>query len=649
MTRIPLAKRIVFSLVPVVMLMAALAAAEFVARKISPSASAPLTVTGTYDGITWNIVNRAHLKKYFPASSPIIPELKPSLFRTAKTPGSLRVFCIGSSSMYGTPYEMTANIPGMVRKQLRALEPGREIEVVNFGASAINSNVIADLAPEMLAFDPDVVLVYMGHNEFYGPDGVGASWIERQVPVLTEWKYAFRGLRLVELLQDWLRSTPGPGGSERNLMREVSQGNLVKLDSPDAARVFSRYERNLRRIIHTFRDHGVAVIVSDLSSNLAFPPFVSDSGAAGPDWRSASDSIKASLAARRYEDALERIKRLPFVEAHAAAQHLKGRTLQAMGRWAEAKSALEEARDLDLLKFRAPREINARLRTVAAEEGIPVAASDSALSALSPGGIPGDNVFWEHLHPTALGYYTIASQFVGLIRALGLTGDSTWSKPLLPFDTDSLGICWLDMAYADLSIGHLTGRWPFDDYRRDPTVLASSDEPLRAVARAVYDRSMRWDDGAYRTASYFWSQGRMREARTTYQALLDEYPFNFYPNYLMGSLLNQQGEREGAIRHYRTSVASNPAFPRSRLDLGLLLVNEGKFEQAAAELTAVLALPEAAGMTDVRAVAHYGLAAAKANAGDLTTALEEVERSLSLAPGSRDALALRAHLMRVLK
>jgi tetratricopeptide (TPR) repeat protein/lysophospholipase L1-like esterase len=643
-------KRIVFSLLPVAVLLLALVTAELVVRRTSPSASAPLVVTGTYDGIEWNIVNRSHLKKYFPASSPLIPELKPSLFRAMKLPGALRVFCLGSSSMYGTPYDMTANIPGIVRKQLRHLAPERDIEVVNFGASAINSNVIADLAQEMVEYQPDVVLVYMGHNEFYGPDGVGASWLEKTFPFLTEWKYGLRGLRLVELLQDWLRTTKAHDASDRNLMREVSQGSLVALDSPDARRVCEMYERNVRDIIRTFRQRGVPVILSEISSNLTFPPFVSDSVASVLAWPAFRDSMESLLEGGEYSEALRRVEALDSSGRGSAIVHYwKGRALQGLGRHAEAKIEFESARDLDLLKFRAPGEINVRLRKIARAEGIPLIASDSLLASISPGGIPGDNVFWEHLHPMASGYYEIAGMFVAEIRSMGLLGPVAPSAPLLPFVADTLGICWLDLAYADLAIQHLTGRWPFERYTREPAVLTSSDKALVRIARDVYARTMRWDEGAYRTASYFWSQGKFREARTTYQALLDEYPYNFYPNYLMGSLLNQQGDREGALKFYRRSIASNPGFPRSRLDLGLIMVNEGKFQDAVTDLNAVLAMPDAAGMNDIRAVAHYGLAAAKANLGDLKSALAEVERSLALAPRSPDALALRAKLQSALR
>ena len=44
-----------------------------------------------------------------------------------------------------------------------------------------------------------------------------------------------------------------------------------------------------------------------------------------------------------------------------------------------------------------------------------------------------------------------------------------------------------------------------------------------------------------------------------------------------------------AIGHLRLSIASNPAYPQARLDLGLLLINEGRFDEAIRELSAAAA------------------------------------------------------------
>ena len=69
----------------------------------------------------------------------------------AKNQNSLRVLCLGESSMFGVPFQYAATIPALVRKQLRHLYPDLDIEVVDLGASAINSNVIREMVPHFLS------------------------------------------------------------------------------------------------------------------------------------------------------------------------------------------------------------------------------------------------------------------------------------------------------------------------------------------------------------------------------------------------------------------------------------------------------------------------------------------------------------------
>ena len=176
-------KRLAFSLVPAFLIVLVLFAAEIVLRITGPVVDDGLVTEVQFDGTTWYQTNRAYLAKYFPAGSPMVPEFKTILFRKEKLPQTFRVMCLGSSTMFGTPYDMNANIPGILRRQLRHRYPKTEWEVMNCGASAINSNVVRDLAPDLLAFRPDLVLIYMGHNEYYGPDGIGAFVPRAGLPV----------------------------------------------------------------------------------------------------------------------------------------------------------------------------------------------------------------------------------------------------------------------------------------------------------------------------------------------------------------------------------------------------------------------------------------------------------------------------------
>ena len=231
----------------------ALGSLELALRLWAPRLGNPIVRLSMHDGIEWFEVNRSYLARYFPPSSPMVPEFKPALFRKEKQPNTIRVFCLGSSTMFGTPYNMTANIPALMRKQLRRRFPEHEVEVVNFAASAINSNVARHLSSELTAFEPDLVAVMVGHNEFYGPDGIGAGPLERLIPSAIQWKYDLRDSRVLTWLLSLITTAPASGSGERNLMREVSKGSEVALGTPESDRVLALFETILAATVEIWQ------------------------------------------------------------------------------------------------------------------------------------------------------------------------------------------------------------------------------------------------------------------------------------------------------------------------------------------------------------------------------------------------------------
>lgn len=648
LTRLPLWKRILFSILPAALLAVLLVAAELILRWVSPVPPARLAEEVQFDGITWYQTNRAFLGKYFPSGSPLIPEFKTALFRKEKTPSTFRVMCLGSSTMFGTPYDMNANIQGILRRQLRHRYPSLEWEVINWGASAINSNVVRDFAGDLLEFKPDLIIVYMGHNEYYGPDGVSASFLERLIPSLTPLKYSLQDLRLVQVVQGWFAGEKAKPEQAGNLMRQVSGGSLVRLGSDESRWVMGRFETNLDHILSTFAGAQVPVVLSEVSSNLAFPPFASDSVVAGRRQGKFDETMRALASENRFTEILNTVEGLKGSDAmHPLALYWKGVALRSTGQAQQAKAALRLARDHDLLKFRAPGEINSIIHAAAAKFRVPLVPADSLLSAASPDGIPDDSLFWEHLHPTPRGYYVIANGFLDAIAASDLVHAPVAVKDVLPFHMDSLHLCWLDLAYGDYSIQHLTGRWPFDRYARAPLVLQQADAQLLKLVQDTHARKIQWNDACYASATIFWRTGRLRDALTTYEAMLEEYPYSFYTNYLAGNLLSTMGEKHRAVDYLAASVRSNPEYLPPRLDLGLLEANSGRYEEALEQLQRVAGQ---SGTTQsvlrMKATALYGIGAVWANRGDAARAMEAVDQALVLFPGYPDALRLKEALER---
>ena len=95
-----------------------------------------------------------------------LPTFNPQRFRARKPEGGLRVFVLGGSSAYGFPWGASVAFPRLLALGLRAVYPGRSIEVVNAGGMSYASHRLRILTHEVLAYEPDAIVVYGGHNEF---------------------------------------------------------------------------------------------------------------------------------------------------------------------------------------------------------------------------------------------------------------------------------------------------------------------------------------------------------------------------------------------------------------------------------------------------------------------------------------------------
>lgn len=643
MARRPRKRHRFLVLVPYLAIVAVLLIANAFLPLVDPSLDIPFTKDFQEDGRSYLEINRGYLAPFFPAGSPMVPELRSSLLTTAKAPGSVRILCLGESSMFGVPFQMAATIPALVRKQLRHLYPEKEIEVINLGASAINSHVIRAMVPEFLSLDPDIVLIYTGHNEFYGPDGIGASWLDRTIPGYTQLKYRLRRQPLVLWFQKLFATRNGAAaGGERNLMKQVSAGAEVVLDSPEAERVFKEFGRNLVAILRGFRDEGVPVVLADVSSNLLFPPF-----APHPDV--GSDPIREAIEAGRADDAAALIEAALGKEP-ANAHHLywRGRLALLRGDHPAAVAYLERARDHDLLKFRAPGRVNAIIREAGAVAAIPVLPVDSLLRARSPRGITDSTFFSEHLHPTFAGYDLIARVFVRAILDRELVrGSRPPERNLLPFDADSLSVPWLDLGFGALGMRALTGQWPFTamPVRRD--ALDGREDWEVRIVNDLYEGRRGWTDALLQYAYEAHRHGRPAAMVTALSALVEENPWTYPFRYGLAGALDAAGRPAEAVVEYRRTLVLRPGFVQAGSDLAALLFREGRTAEAEQELRAFFANPASGSAPpEFRAKAYYTFAGIEAGRDSTASALRYLEDALGLAPGYRPAEELRARLLR---
>ena len=104
-----------------------------------------------------------------------VPNPSIDVFKQEKTPDTYRVFAMGGSSAAGYPYGFNGTYSRVVKDILQDRMPYKQVEVVNVGISAISSYTLYDQVAEILQQEPDAILIYAGHNEFYGALGVGSN------------------------------------------------------------------------------------------------------------------------------------------------------------------------------------------------------------------------------------------------------------------------------------------------------------------------------------------------------------------------------------------------------------------------------------------------------------------------------------------
>ncbi|HVO72874.1 MAG TPA: hypothetical protein VMT35_02525, partial [Ignavibacteriaceae bacterium] len=142
-------------------------------------------------------------KRYFSQLDFTTPIFDP--FLRDKPPNGFRIFILGESTVQGFPYDANIAFSRILQRRLQDVFPERSIEVINLGMTAITSYTLLDFTDEILEQKPDLILIYAGHNEYYGAMGV-ASMENGSIPGwLKKLHLRLVHLKIYQLLQGLIR------------------------------------------------------------------------------------------------------------------------------------------------------------------------------------------------------------------------------------------------------------------------------------------------------------------------------------------------------------------------------------------------------------------------------------------------------------
>lgn len=464
------------------------------------------------------VMNSGVSQKYF-KNTGFHSDNQSDLFLKKKTDSTFRVFVQGASTVVGFPFYKNGSFPRLLKHRLSLTFPNRNIEVVNTGITAVNSYTLWDLSEEIIKQDPDLVIIYAGHNEYYGALGAGSSVFIGEHPFLVRTYLRLKNLRFFQLLENGYakifraKKDDGLQVGDSTLMEVMAREQQIPYKSEVFEAGIQQFQSNLEKILANYQSHDIPVILSTLVSNERdIPPFISED-LDEEQFRKALDSEDKNTGKIAQKNAMA---------AYLLGQYYLERQPDS------AKKYLEIAKELDLLRFRAPEKINEIIQQLSEREDVALVDMKRVFEARSESGIIGDELLTEHVHPNVEGNFVMADAFYNKIKELQLLGN--WQHFVSYQEAyRDIPISKIDSIRGKMIVQDLKRSWPYvlDMSGRNPVrqyhfLQNPSFEEQKAIA--LYSGKEKWEDVMRLAYHTYLKDGDFENALKVAQSLIAEFP-----------------------------------------------------------------------------------------------------------------------------
>jgi lysophospholipase L1-like esterase len=466
-------------------------------------------------------------------------------FRKAKEAGTLRIFVLGESTTIGYPYFHNGSFHRWLQYHLMRTFPGKKFEIINLSLTAINSYTVLGFAREVVKQEPDAVLIYTGHNEYYGALGVGSTdrlggspWLIDTLLWLRQWRFIQLLTRIWHTISHLFSGAPPKTGKTRMELMVADQ--QIAYGSALFNRGIQQFRTNMDETLQLFNRQGIPVFFSNLVSNLKDQrPFISIT-AAGPD---STDAL------------------YNFTLANKAWQR---------GDYFVAKQNYTLARDMDALRFRAPETINAIIEELCRKYNGNTHLVDTrtAFEAASDHGIIGNTLLLEHVHPNLKGYALMSDAFYRALQQYGIIPPATANDLSFIELLADMPITRVDSLSGAYKILNLKSNWPFNGSDKEGGPPSRQAWHLTTeegdLAYAVAFEHLSWEEAMRQLYDYYSKTEDWTRAATVMEALCLEHPgeAGFFEKTAM--LYGKLNEKEKAILYFRQAFDREPSFDKAR-------------------------------------------------------------------------------------
>lgn len=546
-----ISKSLIFKIGSIVVPLLLILGCEFILRLFNFFPPPPLFIPINQSGRAVYQVNTNFPERYISPRQATIPVIFPDVFNQSKSSGIIRIFTLGGSTTAGFPYDFQVSFPQQLKMILSRSFPGKKFEIINLGISAINSFSVLDLLPEVLDHDPDLIIIYMGHNEFYGVYGSASTFSIPFNGVLIRFYLKLQKVRMVQGLKKLVNHLLPARKiqSEHETFMETSLADKsVLYHSKKYKQTITNFHTNLDLILGKCRNKKIPVLISDLVSNIRdFPPFRSFPGMAGQEEINATriDGDRLFNHDQNKNSISKDDNSLSPVNLSADAWFRTGKNSLSQGDTIQARYYLNGAKDRDLIPFRASGEINDIISQLAIKYNYQLVDMEDEFNHYSDKGIIGNDLICDHLHPNVEGYYLMAATFYRVILQNKLFGPSDTSFHL---SAQPYHVTAMDRNIGIMKLNQITSRPPFP--RGYPQHKMMGDSLSIRYAKEYFYRQKSWLQAHYALADEYLKKKEYLKSQQEYEAVMAFYPEDPDPLLQLARLCELQGEFDQCREFY---------------------------------------------------------------------------------------------------
>ncbi|MGA9779300.1 MAG: tetratricopeptide repeat protein [Verrucomicrobiia bacterium] len=561
------------------------------------------------NGQAYYVPNDEFGYRFFPRSLARTPA--PQRMAVTKSPDTYRIFVFGESAAMGDP-DPSFGAWRYLAVLLRERFPGTKFEVICVAMTAIDSDVILPIARECARRDGDLWIVYMGNNEMVGPFGGGTVFGSHAPAVdLIRADLAIKTTRIGQLLDSLLQRWEWRSSALKTWQGlEMFKGHQLRYNDPARLRAYENFKENLEDILCAGHKAGVPIILSTVGCNLKdCAPFASLHAAnwnevQEADWNEIYQEGNTLESAGKFPEALGKYVQAEAMDPHCAELHFRiGRCRLALTNDSRARREFELARDDDVLAFRADNRINQIIKDAAsahAGQGVYVLDAAEWFARNSPEKIPGNELFYEHVHLNFEGNYLLGRAFAEqaaklLPKSIVAQDQGQWASG--EFCARQLAVSsWDRLRVWQEILSRISGP-PYTAQLTHAASVKLCDEKISGLksradseplgqTRQLYEPALAADptDGFlhFNYAQYLGAKGDLAQATEEAKRvceLLPQVPGEFSD---VGNLLILQAKIDEARDYYSRALAIRSNFAPALNGLGQILENRQKTNEALA-------------------------------------------------------------------